>query len=174
MRLASDCVPASAPREARLDLLEGHVVSIVDSLVRWVEQRVAIRGVSKLEALRTGEPLKIVSLQFFPLGLIRAGPALVPRRFAGRHAQPFTATGDPTFMGCAQRASTGAVPAALSSSGISGNASLSTPFAEAPSAAIARSAFFARLRSRRSLTASSRARFACVCCFFAAIRRSFH
>src|SRR5579862_5112800 len=173
MRFASRCVPASAPCEARLDLLEGQVASIVDSLVRCVEQGVAVCGVAKLEALRAGTPLEVVSPQRFLLGLIRAGPALVPRRRAGGHAQPFTATGDPTFLGRAQRASTGAIPATLSSTGSSGEALPSSPLVGTPSAAVARSAFLARLRSRRSLTASSRARFACVCCFFAAICRSF-
>src|SRR5579859_7556852 len=172
-RVARDCVPASATGEARLDLLERHVVSIVDSLAPWVEQGVAVRGVAKLEALRPGSPLEVVSPQLFVLCLIRAGPALDPRHFAGRHAQPFTATGDPTVLGRAQRASAGAVPAALSSSGVSGNAPLSCPFVGAPWAAIERSAFVARLRSRLSLTLSSRARFTCVCCFFAAMRRSF-
>src|SRR3989440_818625 len=42
--------------------------------------------------------------------------------------------------------------------------------ASPPARCAAASAFFARLSSRRSLTASSRARFACVCCFLAAIR----
>src|SRR5579859_3493571 len=98
-RVARDCVPASATGEARLDLLERHVVSIVDSLAPWVEQGVAVRGVAKLEALRPGSPLEVVSPQLFVLCLIRAGPALDPRHFAGRHAQPFTATGDPTVLG---------------------------------------------------------------------------
>src|SRR5439155_21550214 len=47
---------------------------------------------------------------------------------------------------------------------------LSAAGASPPARCAAASAFFARLRSRRSLTASSRARFACVCCFLAAIR----
>ena len=164
---------------ARHDSTSSRVMSLRSSirLRGRVEQGVAVVRVAKLEALRAGAPLEVVSPQRFLLGLIRAGPALVPRRLAGRHGQPFHGGAGPHLRYAAltelRRRQPSPLHVTLVLRRLGRDAVVVLVRHDDLRRRLARSAFFARLRSRLSLTASSRALFACVCCFFAAIHRSF-
>ena len=167
-------LPGSAPGEARLDLLEGHVVAIVDPLVRRVEEGIAVLGVAKLEPLRAGPPLQLAAQQLLVLGLVRARPGLVLRRRPAA-GSTVAATGDPTFLGQPLNGLRRVpYPPHSRPRAVRGRRRLRSRPAVGGGRPRSQGAlgFPRRFRSRLSLTASSRARFACVCCFFAAIRCS--
>ena len=169
--------------EARLDLREGQVVSIVDSLARRSSRAYPLSEWRSSKPLRAGAPLEGVSPQLFLLGLVRARPrsrSSAPRRAArstvhggggshlryGERSTELRRAPAPPPCTLVLRRLEG-TPLSSSSCVVSRATMLPSSSHGRPSSARARSAFFARLRSRRSLTASSRARFACVCCFFA-------
>src|SRR5262249_44604006 len=113
--------------------------------------------------------LQVVSPQLLCLCLVRAAVVLLGRCAAGWHGDLSTDAGD-TALVVLRRThrihSDGGVPANPSPAAAA--RPLSTTGAVSPAArCAAASAFFARLRSRRSRSATSRSRFACVCCFLA-------
>src|SRR5579862_7571855 len=133
----------SSSSQPRLDVVERQVVPIVDAPPRGVEERVAVGGVAKLEPELPRLTTEPVEAQLVDLGGVRAGAILLEAPGWQRHA-----AANDAVLGTGRGQDVG-------SSGV---------FSADRWAAA--SAFFTRLRSRRSVKASSRTSLACVCARF--------
>src|SRR2546423_1737071 len=159
-------VERSAVFEPGLGLVQGHVASILDVLARRVDQGVAVGRLANFEPALAGASLQPAPAQLLSLGFIGSVPALLRRYSAWGRSQCLTGVGNTALV--APRGTHPIHSDAVSACASAPGATL--PLGPIPARWAAASAFFARLRSRRSFTASSRARFACVCCFLAAMR----